>query len=81
MLPEHQNIEWKATWRDEYVKWIFGFANAQGGVLEVGRNDKVEVVGLNDADRLMEEPPNKMRDLLGIVAEDYGSSVPVQVKV
>ena len=28
---ESQNIEWKESWRDEYLKWICGFANAQGG--------------------------------------------------
>ena len=28
---ESQNIEFKESWRDEYLKWICGFANAQGG--------------------------------------------------
>jgi ATP-dependent DNA helicase RecG len=32
-MPEQQNIEWKASWRDEYLKWICGFANAKGGIL------------------------------------------------
>ena len=27
-MKEHQHIEWKASWRDEYLKWICGFANA-----------------------------------------------------
>ena len=44
-MSENQNIEWKETWRDEYLKWICGFANAQGGVLEIGKNDRGEVVG------------------------------------
>ena len=30
-MSESQNIEWKETWRDEYLKWVCGFANAQGG--------------------------------------------------
>ncbi|MDR9416564.1 MAG: hypothetical protein RI564_09780 [Gracilimonas sp.] len=30
-MSESQNIEWKATWKDEYLKWIGGFANARGG--------------------------------------------------
>lgn len=30
-MSESQNIEWKETGRDEYVKWVCGFANAQGG--------------------------------------------------
>jgi len=30
-LMETQNIEFKESWRDECLKWICGFANAQGG--------------------------------------------------
>ncbi len=33
MTKESQNIEFKESWRDEYLKWICGFANAQGGTL------------------------------------------------
>lgn len=36
IILENQSIEWKESWRDEYLKWICGFANAQGGVLEIG---------------------------------------------
>ena len=68
-MNEDQHTEWKASWRDEFLKWLCGFANAQGGVLEVGRNNDGQVVGIEDADRLMEELPNKLRDLLGIVAD------------
>jgi len=27
-MAESQNIEYKKSWRDEYLKWICGFANA-----------------------------------------------------
>ena len=27
-MNENQNIEWKRSWRDEYLKWICGFAEA-----------------------------------------------------
>ena len=30
-MSESQNIEWKESWRNEYLKWVCGFANAQGG--------------------------------------------------
>ena len=53
-MSEDQNIEWKTSWRDEYLKWICGFANAQGGMLEIGKNDRGKVVGLKDAGRLLE---------------------------
>ncbi len=68
-MNENHQVEWKESWRDEYMKWICGFANAQGGVLEIGRNDRGEPVGLADAARLMEDLPNKMRDTLGIIAD------------
>ena len=29
-MREDQTIEWKESWRDEYLKWVCGFANAQG---------------------------------------------------
>jgi len=66
---ESQNIEWKETWRDEYLQWICGFANAQGGRLEIGRNDKGVIVGLADIKRLLEDLPNKIRTTMGIVAD------------
>jgi len=65
-MKENQHIEWKESWRDEYLKWICGFANAEGGVLLIGRNDKGRVVGIADAGKLLEELPNKVRDPLGI---------------
>ena len=65
---ENQNIEWKATWKDEYLKWVCGFANAQGGKIYIGCNDAGEVVGLSNAKKLLEDIPNKIRDAMGIVA-------------
>jgi len=68
-MKEDQNTEWKESWRDDHLKWVYGFANAQGGVLEIGRNDQGQVIGLTGAERLLEDMPNKMRDLLGILAD------------
>ena len=68
-MSESQNLEWKSSWRDEYLKWICGFANAQGGRLVIGKNDRGEVVGVKDPLRLMEEIPNKVQSLLGIVVD------------
>lgn len=66
-MTETQHTEYKQSWRDEYLKWICGFANAEGGVLEIGRNDKGQVMGIPNARRLLEELPNKVRDFLGIL--------------
>ena len=68
-MPETQHIEYKSVWKDEYLKWICGFANAQGGTLVVGMNDKGGVVGVDNAKKLLEELPNKIRTTMGIVVE------------
>lgn len=68
-MSESQNIEWKSTWRDEYLKWICGFANANGGRLEIGKDDNGNLIGVDDSKKLMEDLPNKIRDILGIVVE------------
>ena len=64
---ESQNVECKESWRDEYMKWICGFANAQGGRIYIGINDKREIVGVKNSKRLMEDIPNKVATHLGIV--------------
>ena len=69
MTNESQNIEYKESWRDEYLKWICGFANAQGGSIFIGVNDKKEVIGVENSKKLMEDIPNKVRDVLGIVVD------------
>lgn len=42
---ENQTVEWKLSWKDEYLKWICGYANAQGGTLYIGADDDGNVVG------------------------------------
>jgi ATP-dependent DNA helicase RecG len=32
-MPEQQNIKYKSSWHDDYLKWICGFVNAQGGFI------------------------------------------------
>jgi ATP-dependent DNA helicase RecG len=82
---EQQNLEWKESWRDDYLRWICGFANADGGVLVIGRNDRGQPVGVANAARLLEEIPNKVRDVLGImvavnlVSEDGKELVEIRV--
>ena len=66
---EQQNIEFKSSWHDDYLKWICGFANAQGGKIFIGLNNTGEVIGVGNYQELMEIIPNKIHDLLGILAE------------
>ena len=68
-MQESQNIEFKESWRDEYLKWICGFANAQGGIIYIGKDDSGKAVGVEKAKKLMEDIPNKVRDILGIMVE------------
>jgi ATP-dependent DNA helicase RecG len=68
-MPEQQNTEYKSIWKDEYLKWICGFANAQGGTLYIGKDDNGAVIGLKNAKKLLEELPNKITTILGIVAD------------
>ena len=66
-MPESQNTEWKSRWKDEYLEWICGYANAQGGKLYIGCDDEGNVVGLPNARKLLEDIPNKIRDAMGII--------------
>ena len=68
-MKEHQNEEWKESWRDDHLRIVCGFANAEGGMLVIGRNDRGKIVGIPNARKLLEDLPNKTRDLLGVVVD------------
>ena len=68
-MAESQNIEYKESWRDEYLKWVCGFANAQGGTIYIGIDDAGNVVGVQNVKKLLEDIPNKIQSGLGIVAD------------
>src|SRR5690606_25384984 len=67
-MPEKQNIEYKQSWHDDYLKWVCGFANAQGGKIYIGKEDNGNVIHLADYKKLMDDIPNKIRNLMGITA-------------
>ncbi len=67
MTSESQNIEFKQSWQDDYLKWICGFANAQGGRIFIGKDDRGKIVDLPNAKKLLEDLPNKIRDQLGLM--------------
>lgn len=66
-MAEKQNIEWKEVWKDDYLAWLCGFANAQGGKLYIGIDNKGIVTGLQNPRKLLEDLPNKIRDAMGII--------------
>jgi ATP-dependent DNA helicase RecG len=89
---ESQTIEWKWAWQEDYLKWLCGYANTDGGVLNIGVNDDGYVVGIENSKKMLEALPNKINDKLGIIAgiqvhsvygaENicYGENIPEDVK-
>ena len=68
-MAEKHNVEWKEVWKDEYLNWICGFANAQGGTIYIGIDDSGNISGLKNSNKLLEDIPNKIKNAMGIVAE------------
>ena len=54
---------------NQNIEGVCGFANAQGGILEIGRNDRGVITGVSNAAKLLEELPNKIRTTMGIIAD------------
>lgn len=50
---EDQSTEWKWSWNDDFLKWLCGYANMDGGILYVGVNDNGYVVGLKIPERFL----------------------------
>jgi ATP-dependent DNA helicase RecG len=61
---ENQTLEGKESWHEEYLKCICAFANAQGGTLVIGKNDKGAVIGLENPEKLTENLPNIIRNAM-----------------
>ena len=64
---ETQNIEYKPSWRDEYLKVVVAFANKDGGELIIGVDDNGNPIGVKKSKKLLEDIPNKIRNILGII--------------
>jgi ATP-dependent DNA helicase RecG len=69
MRVENQHTEFKQIWKDTFLKSICAFANAQGGTLYLGINDNGEVTGLTNYAKLLEDLPNKIRNILGLIPQ------------
>ena len=69
-MPEHQSIEWKSSWDDEYLKWVCGYANAYGGALYIGKEDNTgKIIGLKNSRKLLKDIPDKITQTMGIIAD------------
>ena len=68
---ETQNVEFKQSWRDEFLKEICGFANAQGDRVSDRVNDRVNFA--NEILLLVEKNPGlRSKDLAAFT----GKSIP-----
>ena len=65
-MEEKHIIEYKRLWKDEWLEWICGMANADGGVIYIGIKDDGEVLGVSNAKKLMEDIPNKIISKMSI---------------
>lgn len=68
-MAEDQIIEWKESWRDDYLKWVCAFSNSQGGTLVIGKRDNGSIKGVENSKRLLESLPNKILHTLGVVCD------------
>lgn len=68
-MAEKQDIEYKSSWHKQYLKWICGFANAQGGTIFIGKNDLGKTIGIDNYKKLMDDIPNQIQNTLGITTE------------
>jgi len=58
-MKECQNIEWKETWNDDYLKWVCAFANSEGGSICIGIDDKGNVSPLKNEKKLLMDLPKR----------------------
>ena len=75
-MPEQQNIEFKQSWHDDYLKWVCGFANAIGGIIYIGKDNNGKVLPLSNYAKLMDDIPNKIRNSMGIICDVQYSTKP-----
>lgn len=75
MEQEGLITEFKESWRDDWLKTICAFANSRGGILKVGINDNVNIVGVKNARKLLEDIPNKCLNRLHINVQVRGVNV------
>ena len=69
LKDEKQDIEFKQSWRDEYLKWVCAFSNTYGGILYIGVRDDGEILGVDDSHKLSEDIPNKILNTMGLICE------------
>lgn len=86
MGHESEREEWKRVWNDKCLENISAFANADGGVLIIGKNDDGSMEGVSNASKLMDDVPNIVYSKFGFlprierVAVDGKECIEVYIK-
>ncbi len=61
-LYESETVELKESYTSGLKKEIIAFANTNGGAIYIGVRDNGEIIGVEDADFLMQQISNSLRD-------------------
>lgn len=61
-LFESETVELKQVYTSDLKKEIVAFANANGGTIYIGVDDSGEIAGLDNADFVMQQVSNSLRD-------------------
>jgi len=61
-LQESETIELKEIYTPDFKKEIIAFANTIGGTIYIGVRDDGEIIGLNQADFIIQQISNSIRD-------------------
>ncbi len=68
-LNESETLDFKRSWKDDYLKTICSFSNDNGDILLLGVDDDKTIIGVNEADKLLEILSNKINNKLGIIPQ------------
>ena len=59
-MPEYQEIEWKESCRDEYLKGLSGYAIVRDGTLFNSKDDNGKVIVIIGGKKMLEALSNKI---------------------
>ncbi len=71
MFTRSQTVSYRSGWREDCLRGLCGFANARGGTLYLGVNEKGEISGLSpsDCEFILSRVPDIIRENLHIIPE------------
>ena len=68
-MIESDKVEFKREWKDDFLRVVCAFANSDGGILYIGKDDKGNDIGVDNNRELLETLPNKINSKLGIIPD------------